>query len=175
MSAVRCAKRWKRSLIRQAQTQATTNRSSLKKSLKLRGIEPKSGIGPQEVCPFLTLRTLIIAPDPEMASYLQRTLSAYDNLSIAGVLDGYPAPSELPAILHRSQAQALFAEVDQPGAVPRLISHMEEAPWPLHTIAVGRRRHPEHVMSLMETGIDEFLAVPFEPACLHACLGRLLQ
>lgn len=132
-----------------------------------------SEVGPQEARLSLTLRTLIIAPDPEMASYLQRTLSACGNLSIAGILDAYPAPSELPAILHRSRAEVLFAGVDQPGAVPRLTSQLEEAPRPLHTIAVGRLRDPDHVMTLMETGVDEFLAVPFEPVCLDACLGRL--
>jgi pilus assembly protein CpaE len=121
------------------------------------------------------LRTLILSPDREVTAQLQRVLAEVEGANVVRVVGHRPDAIELSRILRSNGPQVVFlstADIDYCG---RAAAHIEAIMPGLQTVAVGRNADPELLMTIMRSGIREFLAFPFDRSAVQSCVGRLAE
>ena len=121
------------------------------------------------------LRSIILSPDRELASYLHRVLADTGEVSIARIVDRYPDAIELSRLLRSHAPQVVFVSLDSVADAVRIHRQIKQLMPGVETVAVGRSADPEVLMDVMHAGLPEFLALPLELQCVTDCLGRLKE
>lgn len=121
------------------------------------------------------LRSIILSPDRELASYLHRVLADTGEVTIARILDHYPDAVELSRVLRSHAPQLVFVTLDSPAHVTRVAAHIEQVMPGVQTVAVSRSVDPQVLMEVMRAGIREFLNSPVDRNLLDDALIRLKE
>ena len=112
------------------------------------------------------LRTAIISPDTELAASLRRALVQDSSVSIIQMVDHYRDPIDLTRMLGSHAPHAVFVCVSIALQIYKVMPGAQ-------VVAVGRPCEPATLMEIMEAGIPEYLAAPFERTCVSNCLKRI--
>ena len=119
------------------------------------------------------LRTLIIAPDVDLSRRLRNALDDSGQVTAAQEIHRYPELRQLSHILRVQRPHIVFLGTDSLDSCAESAAHIQSMMPGLPVVAVGRRCKAEAVMAVMETGMPEFLGMPFEPSVVSACLERV--
>jgi pilus assembly protein CpaE len=123
----------------------------------------------------LTLRTAIVAPDQELAQYLQRVLADTSGIHIVRTVAGYPNAIDLARMLRSHAPQIVFLSVISASDATNIAAQIEEIMPGVQVVAFGQSCDPNTLMEIMRAGIREYIAAPFEPVCLKECLRRVSE
>lgn len=118
------------------------------------------------------LRTLIIGPDTDTNAKLLGALGEA-GAEPAQLLGGYPETEELGRILREIRPAAVFIDTASVHRCTWLGVLVETLSPGTQAVAIGSNCSAETLMSVMQSGIREFVAAPFDRACLRACLRRI--
>lgn len=118
------------------------------------------------------LRGIIVCPDPELAAALEQALQE-SGVVRASRSSYYPNLAELDRLIHQQDPQVFFLSVESPADSLRLVRAIEEKKPGAVVVAVGHSRDPDLLLTVMRTGIREFLSPPFEVRTLREALMRV--
>lgn len=119
------------------------------------------------------LRTIIFSPDREVTIQLQKTLAETGSCNVVRVVEHRPDAIEIARILRANGPQVVFLCAAPLDYCAFSAAQIESIMPGLQVVAVGRDCDPAVLMTVMRSGIREFLAFPFERSVVAACMDRI--
>jgi pilus assembly protein CpaE len=118
------------------------------------------------------LRSLIISSNAELAAQLSAAISRVGTVSVK-VLDHYPNSAELSRMVRAHAPQVVFLSAESLEYLVAAAGHLDQILPGIQLVAVGQTSEPNTLMTLMRTGIREFLTSPFDAGPVNDCLARI--
>ncbi len=121
------------------------------------------------------IRGLIICPDRELASQLDRVLADFGIVSVIRTVDRYPGEVELTRFVRAHAPQVVFLSMESVQQAGGVQVALQEALSGIQIIAIHRSTEPQLLLDVMRLGIREFLAYPFERKATADAVGRVRE
>lgn len=121
------------------------------------------------------LRAIIICPDVELNSRLEKSLSETGIVVVTRVVDRYPNALELVRFLRAHAPQVVFVSTEALNRTADVMREIEKHTPGVQVIAAGRAADPQLLLELMRSGIREYVVFPFELDALTAALSRVQE
>ena len=121
------------------------------------------------------LRAIIICPDSELDASLRAGLENFSNITVVKSVTRYPHPHEFLRIIRTVGPQVIFVGVQQVDRALEIVREVQSSAPNVEVVAISHSINPQVLLDLMQAGVREFLAVPFNVTVLAECLGRLSE
>ena len=119
------------------------------------------------------MRGLIISPDRELASQLDRVLTDSGIVSVIRSVDRYPGTVELTRFVRAHAPQVVFLGMESMQQAAGVQAAIQEALSGIQIIAIHRTTEPQLLLDVMRLGIREFLAYPFDRKSVVDAINRI--
>jgi pilus assembly protein CpaE len=118
------------------------------------------------------MRGLIISPDRELASQLDRVLADSGSVSVIRSVDRYPGSVELTRFVRAHAPHVVFVSMESVSSAGGIQAALQEALSGIQIIAIHRTTEPQLLLDVMRLGIREFLAYPFDRKSVVDAVNR---
>jgi pilus assembly protein CpaE len=118
------------------------------------------------------MRGVIISPDRELASQLDRVLADSGSVSVIRSLDRYPGSVELTRFVRAHAPHVVFVSMESVSSAGGIQAALQEALSGIQIIAIHRTTEPQLLLDVMRLGIREFLAYPFDRKSVVDAVNR---
>jgi len=118
------------------------------------------------------IRGLIISPDRELASQLDRVLADSGSVSVIRSVDRYPGSVELTRFVRAHAPHVVFVSMESVSSAGGIQAALQEALSGIQIIAIHRTTEPQLLLDVMRLGIREFLAYPFDRKAVVDAVNR---
>ncbi len=118
-------------------------------------------------------RSILIAPDVEIAQKLTAALEASGHVEVVRTLDHCPTGVELIRTVRALAADILFLEFGNLKKGLEIIHILEAEGSPLQIVGFDRKLDPAVLRETMRAGVREFLAEPFEARTVIETLASI--
>jgi pilus assembly protein CpaE len=118
------------------------------------------------------MRGLIISPDRELASQLDRVLADSGSVSVIRSVDRYPGSVELTRFVRAHAPHVVFVSMESVSQAGGIQAALQEALSGIQIIAIHRTTEPQLLLDVMRLGIREFLAYPFDRKSVVDAVNR---
>jgi pilus assembly protein CpaE len=118
-------------------------------------------------------RSIVICPDRELSTKLNRALEASGAVNILRTSDKYPTPAELPRNLRGFGAEILFLSFERVDKALELMATLDKEASQVQVVAVHKSLDPQLLREGMRAGVREFLVEPFERKAVWDSLTHL--
>ncbi len=121
------------------------------------------------------LRGVLICPDQELGSALERALLESRCVAVLAALHRYPDAAELERLVSERRAEVVFVSFESPHQFSRVAAVLESKLAGLPIVAVCRQCDHAVLLDLMRAGAREVLSPPFEQTLLREALSRVAR
>ncbi len=121
------------------------------------------------------MRGLIISPDRELASQLDRVLADSGSVSVIRSVDRYPGSVELTRFVRAHAPHVVFVSMESISSAGGIQAAVQEALSGIQIIAIHRTTEPQLLLDVMRLGIREFLAYPFDRKSVVDAVNRVAE
>ncbi|MEJ7606081.1 MAG: hypothetical protein WKF37_07390 [Bryobacteraceae bacterium] len=121
------------------------------------------------------LRTAIITSDRELATELNCALQSCREVGQIRALDYDSEDRQMTARIRTIAPRLVFLGIESPEKTIALASHLHAQFPGVAILAFGRQGRYDRIGEVMEAGIEQYLAQPFEPSCVRACVDSCLD
>jgi Flp pilus assembly CpaE family ATPase len=121
------------------------------------------------------LRSIIICPDQALCTELHKAVAETMLTSVVRLLQAYPPEVELARILRAHVPQIVFLSIESLDLCASTAAHIEKILPGCQVIAAGGTSEPETLMTVMRSGIREFVAYPFNRHCVWESIKHAEQ
>jgi pilus assembly protein CpaE len=118
------------------------------------------------------MRGVIISPDRELASQLDRVLADSGSVSVIRSVDRYPGSVELTRFVRAHAPHVVFVSMESVSSAGGIQAALQEALSGIQIIAIHRTTEPQLLLDVMRLGIREFLAYPFDRKSVVDAVNR---
>ena len=120
----------------------------------------------------MTFRVILISPDPELAARLSEALSADGTNAEATLVDRYPTPSQLSALVDSDPkpVTAFIVGLTEQDTALALIRELRASYRESLAVAASASSSAETILAAMRAGASEFLVPPFDVSHLRNTL-----
>ena len=109
------------------------------------------------------LSAIIVGPNREMVHWLTAACAEMGNLCIYKTLTAYPQPYELIKLLDIFNPEVVFLEIEDRADSPTVIARQIRTGYPKTAIiGFAQQLDPEKRREVLEAGVNEVLAPPFQ-------------
>lgn len=121
------------------------------------------------------LRAVIVSPDADMASRLSEMIRSQGRVGLMKLSDHYLSGYDLERFLRANAPQIVFLSIQDLAKAKDMLRGIEETLPGCQVVAIDRTCDPQVLLNLMQTGVREFLAYPFESQSYTATINRLAE
>jgi pilus assembly protein CpaE len=112
------------------------------------------------------LRAVVICPDAELSSKLQRALTTLGEVTLCRSVTHYPDAVDLVRTLRAHAPDVIFLSFEGPEKATQIVRFLETEAKGVQTIAVDRSIDAKNLRIIMRTGLREIVTEPFDKASL---------
>lgn len=116
------------------------------------------------------LRAIIICPDPNLSSRLQRAVTTLGEVTLCRSIAQYPDAVDLVRALRAHAPDVIFLSFENPERATQIVRFLENEAKGVQTIAVDRAADAKILRIIMRSGLREVVTDPFDRASLLEAL-----
>lgn len=116
------------------------------------------------------LRAIVICPDADVSSRLQRALTATGEVTLCRSVGQYPDAVDLVRTLRAHAPDIIFLSFENADKAIQIVRFLETEAKGVQTIAVDRTADARTLRTIMKAGVREIVTDPFERAALVEAL-----
>lgn len=116
------------------------------------------------------LRAIVICPDAELSSRLQRSVANLGEVTLCRAVTHYPDAVELVRTLRAHAPDVIFLSFENAEKATQIVRFMETEAKGVQTIAVDRNADAKNLRLIMRAGLREIVTDPFDKASLLEAL-----
>ena len=115
------------------------------------------------------LRAIVICPDAELSSRLQRAVTTLGEVTLCRAVTHYPDAVDLVRTLRAHAPDVIFLSFENPEKATQIVRFLETEAKGVQTIAVDRNADAKNLRIIMRSGLREIVTDPFDkPSLLEA-------
>jgi pilus assembly protein CpaE len=116
------------------------------------------------------LRAIVICPDTDVSSRLQRAISTLGEVTLCRSVAQYPDPVDLVRTLRAHAPDVIFLSFENAEKATQIVRFLETEAKGVQTIAVERNADARLLRTVMRAGLRELVTDPFDRASLSEAL-----
>jgi pilus assembly protein CpaE len=119
------------------------------------------------------LRAIVICPDADLASRLQRALTLVGEVTLCRAIGQYPDAVDLVRTLRAHAPDVIFLSFENPDKAAQIVRFLETEAKGVQTIGVDRVGDARALRAIMRAGLREVVTDPFEKSTMLDALRNV--